>query len=157
MFGMAWLNINCVVYTRFTLEILRRSFKDCDTHSLEQLKLRHKKLMWLLTGRGHGHRQQSFQDLSPNLKATRTDTPNWVARRAGLWLSCFSSGQLCVAFSAVTSSNTADDDQSFLLETQEGPGSNMKMIDPLFDAKFSRTCKPLLLSKRLCCLLDYEV
>ena len=125
MFGMAWLNIHCVVYTRFTLEILRRSFKDCDTHSLEQLKLRHKKLMCLLTVRGHGHRQQSFQYLSPKLKATRTDTPNWVARtRAGLWLSCFSSGQLCVAFATVRSSNTPDDDQSFFLESQEGPGSN---------------------------------
>ena len=32
---------------------LRRSFKDCDTHFLERLKLRHTKFVWLLTERGH--------------------------------------------------------------------------------------------------------
>lgn len=59
---MAWLNINCcVAYVRFTLKILGRGFKDCDSHFLEEVKLRHRKLMWLLTGIEHKHRQQCFK------------------------------------------------------------------------------------------------
>lgn len=79
MFEMVCLNINYVVYIRFTLEILRNSFKDCGSHSLEQLKLRYRKPMWLLIGRDHGQGKQCFQNLSPKLKVTRTDIPNCMS------------------------------------------------------------------------------
>ena len=185
---LEWPDLRYTVESRQdSLWKLRRSFKDCDTHFLERLKLRHAKFMLLLTGRGHVHRQNCFQNLSPRLKVK--DTPNWVVRAdlwlcacvfsnahnqlrptlcdspplpgssvhgisqarvlewvampssrgssrprdrtcisctsgrffthwatweaPGLWLSCSLSGQLCVAFSRIRSSDAPDDDQSF--------------------------------------------
>ena len=72
---MGWPDLRYTVESiQDSLWKLKRSFKDCDTHFLERLKLRHAKFVWLLTGRGHVHRQNCFQNLSPKLKVA--DTPN---------------------------------------------------------------------------------